>query len=67
MFIAARDRYGVKPLFWTIQDKRLLVASEAKAFLPFGWKPEWDRKVRENWACTNEVCTRVPMNVGGGR
>jgi asparagine synthase (glutamine-hydrolysing) len=42
LFIAARDRYGVKPLFWTIQDKRLLVASEAKAFLPFGWKPEWD-------------------------
>lgn len=36
LFIAARDRYGVKPLFWTIQDKRLLVTSEAKAFLPFG-------------------------------
>jgi asparagine synthase (glutamine-hydrolysing) len=42
LFIAARDRYGVKPLFWTIQDKRLLVASEAKAFLAFAWKPEWD-------------------------
>ena len=40
--IAARDRYGVKPLFWTVVDGRLLVASEAKAFLPLGWKPEWD-------------------------
>jgi asparagine synthase (glutamine-hydrolysing) len=23
-------------------DGRLLVASEMKAFLPLGWKPEWD-------------------------
>jgi asparagine synthase (glutamine-hydrolysing) len=51
LFIAARDRYGVKPLFWTIQDKRLLVASEAKAFLAFGWKPEWDVRslIEDGW------------------
>lgn len=42
LFIAARDRYGVKPLFWTVIDGKLLVASEMKAFLPLGWKPEWD-------------------------
>lgn len=42
LFIAARDRYGVKPLFWTMIDGKLLVASEMKAFLPLGWKPEWD-------------------------
>lgn len=42
LFLAARDRSGVKPLFWTIVDNRLLVASEAKAFLPYGWQPEWD-------------------------
>jgi len=41
-FIAARDRYGIKPLFWTVVDGRLLLAAEAKAFLPLGWKPEWD-------------------------
>lgn len=41
-FIAARDRYGIKPLFYTMQNGRLLVAAEAKAFLPLGWKPEWD-------------------------
>lgn len=41
-FFAARDRYGVKPLFWTVQQGRLLVAAEMKAFLPLGWKPRWD-------------------------
>ena len=42
LLIAARDRSGVKPLYWTIVEGKLLVASEAKAFLPLGWKPEWD-------------------------
>jgi len=43
LFIALRDRYGIKPLFWTVQDGRLLVGSEIKAFLPLGWKrKEWD-------------------------
>ncbi|KAI1332913.1 asparagine synthase [Xylariaceae sp. FL0255] len=40
--IAARDRYGVKPLFYTVLDDKLLIASELKAFLPLGLKPEWD-------------------------
>ncbi|KAK3311058.1 asparagine synthase [Chaetomium strumarium] len=54
--IAARDRFGIKPLFWTIikdeEDgeegggggggERLLIAAEAKAFLALGWQPEWD-------------------------
>lgn len=43
-FVAARDRYGIKPLFHTIVDGRLLIAAEAKAFLPLGWEPEWDVK-----------------------
>ena len=42
LFIAARDRSGVKPLYWAIVGRKLLVASEAKGFLPFAWKPEWD-------------------------
>lgn len=48
-FCAVRDRYGIKPLFWTVQpdplhqdQQRLLVAAEMKAFLPLGWAPEWD-------------------------
>ncbi|KAG9415551.1 hypothetical protein AC1031_008999 [Aphanomyces cochlioides] len=40
--IVGRDRYGVKPLFYTVVNNRLMVASEAKAFLAMGWKPEWD-------------------------
>ena len=42
VFIAARDRYGIKPLYWAVIEGRLLIAAEAKAFLPLGWKPEWD-------------------------
>lgn len=44
LFLAIRDRYGIKPLFWTMQEGELWVAAEMKAFLPFGWKPEWDVK-----------------------
>jgi len=44
LFIAVRDRYGIKPLYWTVQEGRLLIAAEIKAFLPLGWKPEWDVK-----------------------
>ncbi|CEL10306.1 hypothetical protein ASPCAL13427 [Aspergillus calidoustus] len=40
--IAARDRYGIKPLVYTRLGSSLLIASEAKAFLPLGWKPRWD-------------------------
>ena len=51
LVFAARDRYGVKPLFWTIAGDRLLIASEAKAFLPLGWQPEWDVRslVEDGW------------------
>lgn len=36
-------RYGIKPLFWTVADGRLLVAAEMKAFIPIdGVKFEWD-------------------------
>ncbi|KAF9893626.1 hypothetical protein FE257_010938 [Aspergillus nanangensis] len=38
---AARDRYGIKSLYYTIQENRLLVATEMKCFLKFGWRPEW--------------------------
>jgi asparagine synthase (glutamine-hydrolysing) len=48
LFFAARDRYGIKSLYYTIYDGRLLVATEMKSFLSFGWKPEWDvRSLRE--------------------
>ncbi|TLS21787.1 uncharacterized protein PpBr36_09582 [Pyricularia pennisetigena] len=44
--IAARDRFGIKPMFWTIQGdgagRRLLFSSEMKGFLALGWQPEWN-------------------------
>lgn len=40
--IAARDRFGIKPLVYHRDGSKLLIASEAKAFLPLGWKPRWD-------------------------
>ncbi|KAF9641106.1 hypothetical protein BFW01_g465 [Lasiodiplodia theobromae] len=40
--IVGRDRFGIKPLMWTVVTGRLLLAAEAKAFLPMGWQPEWD-------------------------
>ena len=51
ILLAATDRFGIKPLFWTIVDGHLLIASEAKAFLPLGWKPEWDVRsiVEDGW------------------
>ncbi|KAJ7643049.1 putative asparagine synthase [Mycena polygramma] len=42
IMFAARDRFGIKPLYYTVVDGRLLVASEMKALVPFGWKPTWD-------------------------
>ncbi|KAI4170669.1 MAG: hypothetical protein LQ343_004767 [Gyalolechia ehrenbergii] len=55
LLLAARDRSGIKPLFWTIHDGRLLLASEAKALLPFGWRPEWDvRSIADKGWLTEE-------------
>lgn len=42
MLLAARDRFGIKPLYYTLSEGRLLLASEMKAFPALGWKPEWD-------------------------
>ncbi|OLN88186.1 Asparagine synthetase [glutamine-hydrolyzing] 1-like protein 1 [Colletotrichum chlorophyti] len=44
--ITARDRFGIKPMYWTIVGdgafKRILFTSEVKGFLPLGWEPEWN-------------------------
>ncbi|KAF8157456.1 putative asparagine synthase [Mycena galopus ATCC 62051] len=39
---AARDRFGIKPLYYTVSNNRILFASEIKAFMGLGWKAEWD-------------------------
>ena len=68
IIIAARDRSGVKPLFWTVKDGRLLIASEAKALLPLGWKPEWDvRSLRDGgWNTEERTIFRGLKKVGIG-
>lgn len=40
--IAVRDRFGIKPLVWTMVSDRVVLAAEAKALKPLGWQPEWD-------------------------
>ncbi|KAL2871493.1 asparagine synthetase B family protein [Aspergillus lucknowensis] len=44
LFFAVRDRYGIKSLYYTVVNNKLLVATEMKSFLPFGWQPEWSLK-----------------------
>ncbi|KAL4732896.1 nucleophile aminohydrolase [Aspergillus similis] len=57
LFFAARDRYGIKSLYYTVVDNRLLVATEMKSFLPFGWQPEWsvENLRRKGWLWDNEM------------
>jgi len=39
---AARDRFGIKPLFYSFVDGTLLIASEVKALAAAGLKLTWD-------------------------
>lgn len=41
---AARDRFGIKPLFYTWRDGTLVIASEAKALFAAGVAAEWDHE-----------------------
>ena len=40
--VAGRDRFGIKPLHYTIYQGQLLVASEAKALFALGLPARWD-------------------------
>jgi asparagine synthase (glutamine-hydrolysing) len=41
---AARDRFGIKPLFYYRQSEELLFASEVKALIELGAPAVWDKK-----------------------
>ena len=66
LFVAARDRYGIKPLFWTEIEGRLVISAEAKAFLPLGWKPEWDVRaiVDAGWGHDTRTVFKGVQKVG---
>jgi asparagine synthase (glutamine-hydrolysing) len=44
VLVAARDRFGVKPLYYTEYDDRLYFASEAKSLFAVGVPARWDRE-----------------------
>ncbi|KAJ6485876.1 putative asparagine synthase [Mycena sanguinolenta] len=39
---AARDRFGIKPLYYTVSNGAVMFGSEIKTFMGLGWKAEWD-------------------------
>lgn len=42
LVVAARDRFGIKPLCWYDDGETLIIASKAKAIHACGVKAEWD-------------------------
>ncbi|KAF8207441.1 hypothetical protein K438DRAFT_2077706 [Mycena galopus ATCC 62051] len=42
LLLAARDRFGIKPLYYTVPNGCILFGSEMKAFMGPGWQAEWD-------------------------
>ena len=42
--VAVRDRFGIKPLFYTVWNGDVLVASEVKALVALGVPARWDRE-----------------------
>ncbi|CNG00539.1 MULTISPECIES: asparagine synthase (glutamine-hydrolyzing) [Yersinia] len=40
--VSGRDRFGVKPLYYTITDDSVILASEIKAIIALGVKPIWN-------------------------
>jgi asparagine synthase (glutamine-hydrolysing) len=43
VLFAARDRFGIKPLYYTVHDGNFYLASEVKAFIDLGVPLAWDR------------------------
>ncbi len=46
---AARDRFGIKPLFYTIYNNTLYISSEIKTLFSFGIPFEWDYQNVNSW------------------
>lgn len=44
LLVAAKDRFGIKPLFYSIYENGIYLASEAKALFRMGVPCEWDEE-----------------------
>lgn len=67
--VVARDRYGIKPLFWTEVRGRVVVSAEVKGLLGVGWGAEWDVESLKNggWNAGGEwTVFRGVRKVSGG-
>ncbi|KAH5079905.1 hypothetical protein HBH95_084500 [Parastagonospora nodorum] len=68
IFFAACDRYAIKPLYYTVHEGNLLIASEIKAFLPFGWQAEWDvQSIKDvGWLCDRRTLFKDVKSINPG-
>ncbi|KAH8714092.1 hypothetical protein GQ44DRAFT_811349 [Phaeosphaeriaceae sp. PMI808] len=64
LFVAASDRYAIKPIYYTIHNGNLL----AKAFLPLGWKPQWDvQSIKDvGWLCDQRTFFKGVNSINPG-
>lgn len=53
--LAARDRFGIKPLCYAVDGQALLIASEAKAILAAGMSAAWDQGAFFQAACLQYI------------
>lgn len=56
--LVARDRFGVKPIYYTTVNDVFMAASEIKAFSALGWRPEWDLEsiISGGYATDHRTC-----------